>query len=183
MRELAFTGPGEVVACAMNGGLSRWRSAPHEALTLAAVGKAPRLSSLCAIAAWGVLAGYAGSEGRHYFFDPVTLHAADAPRPLTEAGHQPEAVRTVAASADGRFAAVGAHAEAGGFILTVHDFHHPLARLLSPVGSLTGDDFEAIGRAAETFRHGTQEREALELLRDAGAQRPGAQESRSGAGR
>ncbi|WP_405792341.1 hypothetical protein [Streptomyces sp. NBC_01506] len=177
VRELTFTGPDEVVACAMSGGLSRWRIEPHQALVLEAVGKAPRLSGLYAVPAWGVLVGKAGSESRHRFFDPVTLEPAGLPRPLAGLRDRPWNLRTVSASANGRFAAVGTVDPTTGFALTIHDFHHPPARLLRPVASLTAHDHAAIeGALTGTRLSGAGERPALELLRDAAAHRLGGAE-------
>ncbi|WP_329377601.1 hypothetical protein [Streptomyces sp. NBC_01716] len=172
VRELTFTGAGEVVACGMDGGLSRWRVEPHEALVLAAVGNAPLLTGLFAVPAWGVLVAHVGSEGRHRFFDPVTLGPAGWPRPLMEFRDRLGVLRTVAASANGRFAAVGTLDGRTGFALTVHDFHHPLARLLRPVGSLTSEDHRAVERIlGEGHPLGPGERVVLELLEAAAAHR------------
>ncbi|WP_405674685.1 hypothetical protein OG292_02370 [Streptomyces sp. NBC_01511] len=174
VRELTFTGPGEIVSCGMNGGLGRWCTGPHEALTLEAVANAPRLTGLYAVPAWGVLVARTGSQDGHCFFDPATLQPADPPRSLAGLQDNPWTLRTVAASADGRFAAVGTLDTTTGFALTVHDFHHPLARLLRPVGSLTGHDHAAIaGTLTGTGGHDADERQALELLRDAAAHRLG----------
>ncbi|GGJ90512.1 hypothetical protein GCM10011583_22410 [Streptomyces camponoticapitis] len=172
VRELTFTGAGELVACGMDGGLSRWRTEPHEALVLAAVGKAPMLTGLYAVPAWGVLVADVGGEARHRFFDPVTLGPADWPRPLMPLRDRPGVLRTVAASANGRFAAVGRLVAGKGFALTVHDFHHPLARLLRPVGSLTAEDHTALGLVlGESGQLGPGERAVLELLEAAAAHR------------
>ncbi|MFD3538935.1 hypothetical protein ACFWUQ_05475 [Streptomyces sp. NPDC058662] len=174
VRELVFTGPDTLVACGAGGGLSRWRREPHEALTLEAVGEAPPLGGLCAVPAWGVVAGHAGSEGRYLFFDPVTLDPAGVPRSLTEAGHTPRTVRAVTASADGRFAAVGAYGGVAAPTLTVHDFHHPQAPLLRPLATLTTHNLPAPRDDAGPAPHDPQDLQALALLRDVLAHRSGA---------
>ncbi|MFD3809000.1 hypothetical protein ACFWTC_36860 [Streptomyces sp. NPDC058619] len=167
VRELVFTGPDTLVACGASGGLSRWRREPHEALTLEEVGHAPPLGGLCAVPAWGVVAGHAGSEGRYRFFDPDTLDTADVPRPLTESGHKPRTIRAVTASADGRFAAVGTYGGVAIPTLTVHDFHHPQARLLRPLASLTAHDLTALkGDNVQSAPHDPEDLKALALLRD-----------------
>ncbi|MFJ6793862.1 hypothetical protein [Streptomyces sp. NPDC091268] len=172
--ELVFTGPDTLVACGAGGGLSRWRREPHEALTLEAVGDAPALGGLCAIPAWGVVAGHAGSEGRYRFFDPDALAPADLPRPLRESGHTPLTLRAVTASADGRFAAVGVYGGVAGPTLTVHDFHHPQARLLRPLASLTAHDLTALrGENAGFAPRDPEDLKALALLRELVAHRSG----------
>ncbi|MFJ7271333.1 hypothetical protein ACIQV3_32625 [Streptomyces sp. NPDC099050] len=172
--ELVFTGPDTLVACGAGGGLSRWRKEPHEALTLEAVGHAPPLGGLCAIPAWGVVAGHAGGEGRYRFFDPDTLVPADVPRPLRESGHKPRTIRAVTASADGRFAAVGVYGGVAGPTLTIHDFHHPQARLLRPLASLTAHDLTAFrGDDAGSAPRDPEDLRALALLRELVVHRSG----------
>jgi hypothetical protein len=172
VRGLAFTTSREVIAGGTDGGLSRWRISHHEALVLEAVGEAPRLSGLFATPAWGVVGGRAGAEGQHCFFDPVTLEPVSPPRPFTEARYDPRLVHAITASADGRFAAVGGYLHLNSpdqtldIVLVVHDFHHPLARVLRPVASLRQSDLDAISRAADdTNRHTDEQRQVLELLR------------------
>ncbi|MFF4505671.1 hypothetical protein [Streptomyces sp. NPDC001401] len=53
------------------------------------------------------------------------------------------------------------------YSLVVHDFHHPLARVLRPVASLGESDLAEISRAADdTVRRTAEERQVLALLRD-----------------
>jgi hypothetical protein len=172
VRGLAFTTPREVIAGGRHGGLSRWRISVNEALVLEAAGDAPSLSGLFAIPAWGVIGGRDDGEGEHRFFDPVTLEPVSPPRPFIEARYDPRLVHTIKASADGRFAAVGGYLNLNGphqstdMFLVVHDFHHPLARVLRPVVSLRESDLDAISRATDDAnRHTDEERHVLELLR------------------
>ncbi|MFV0138259.1 hypothetical protein ACLGIH_34865 [Streptomyces sp. HMX87] len=106
--------------------------------------------------------------GKHRYFDPDTLAPVAAPRPLLDAGWDPRLVHTVAGSADGRFAVVN------GFLapkpdgvpahtMALYDFHHPLARLLRPVGSLNQSDLTALADATAPGS-GTPHRETLALL-------------------
>ncbi|TDC79712.1 hypothetical protein [Streptomyces hainanensis] len=165
VRGLTFTDPHTLVVGGANGGLSRWRISPHEALALEAIAEAPTLSGLFAIPAWGVIGGRAGGE--HQYFDPDTLAPVTAPRPLLDAGWDPRLIHTVAGSADGRFAVVDGHLDPGpdgapAPAMAHYDFHHPLARLLRPVGSLDASDLTALADAAAD--PGTPHRETLALL-------------------
>jgi hypothetical protein len=168
VRGLAFTTTDEIVVSGAQGGLSRWRISPHGALVLETVGEAPRLSDLFSVPAWGVVGGHFGGEGEHRFFDPVSLAPVDPPRPFLDARYNPRLVHTVAASADGRLAAVGGYLTPDRtYSLVVHDFHHPLARVLRPVASLGESDLAEISQAAvDTARRTAEERQVLALLRD-----------------
>ncbi|MFD5321946.1 hypothetical protein [Streptomyces sp. NPDC127098] len=166
VRGLAFTGPDTLVVGGQAGGLSRWRVSPHEALALEGIAEAPRLDGLCAIPAWGVIGGRSGGE--HQYFDPDTLAPVSAPRPLLEAGWNPRLVHTVTGSADGRFAVVDGFLDPGpdgvpAPAMARYDFHHPLARLLRPVGSLDDADLAALAEAAAPGS-GLPHRETLALL-------------------
>ena len=173
--ELAFTGPNRLVATGLDGGMSLWRwTAERESLELEVSVAAPRLSGLVSIPAWGVVGGRNDAEGEYRFFDPATLEPADPPRSFLEAGYRPGFVHAVAASPDGRLAAVGGYlpikpgAKTYDAALVLHDFHHPLARMLRPIVSLDDSDVDAIAYAAgDVYRRSAQERVALELLRDA----------------
>ncbi|GAA2495532.1 hypothetical protein GCM10010406_34700 [Streptomyces thermolineatus] len=166
VRDLVFTGPDTLVTGGAAGGLSRWRISPHEALALEAIVETPALGGLFAVPAWGVVGGRAGGE--HRYFDPDTLVPVAAPRPLLDAGWNPRLVHTVAGSADGRFAVVDGFLDPGpdgvpARTTALYDFHHPLARLLRPVGSLDESDLTAIADAAAPGS-GVPHRETLALL-------------------
>jgi hypothetical protein len=175
LAEIVFTGPSRLVATGADGGLSLWRwVAEREALELETAAAAPRLSGLVSIPAWGVVGGRHDAEGEYRFFDPATLAPTDPPRWFLEAGYRPGFVHAVAAPPSGRFAAVGGYltgkpaAKSHDPALVLHDFDHPLARILRPIASLDDGDVDAIAYAAgDVRRRSAQERMALELLRAA----------------
>ncbi|MDF2708360.1 MAG: hypothetical protein K0R62_4012 [Nonomuraea muscovyensis] len=105
------------------------------------------------------------------YFDPVTLEPCDPPRPITDSRHEPTYVHAVTGSADGRFAAVAGFLRLGtpgrthDLVLAVHDFHHPLERVLRPAALLGAGDLEAISAAAgDTEQRTDAERHVLGLL-------------------
>ncbi|NUO97064.1 MAG: tetratricopeptide repeat protein [Nonomuraea sp.] len=152
VRELVFTGEDSLVTAGRNGGLVLWQLAA-DGMRPVASRDTPMLSQLCAVPAWGVVSGHAGSEGRVRFFDPWRgLAPVDAPPAIVGAARR---LRAVLAAPGGRHVIYSGQLDVDApprrrsfaFVTRVHDLHHPGALLRRSPAGLSDAEFTALAQA------------------------------------
>ncbi|MFJ9621491.1 hypothetical protein [Streptomyces sp. NPDC101181] len=130
VRELVFAGEDALVTAGPGGGLVLWRLDAGGMRPVASRGT-PMLSGLCAVPAWDVVCGHAGSQDRLHFFDPWrNLAPVDVPPAVIGSASW---LRAVLAAPGGRHVLYSGYLDvdapgqrrSSAFVSRVHDLHHP----------------------------------------------------------
>ncbi|MEU9236051.1 tetratricopeptide repeat protein [Streptomyces subrutilus] len=152
VRELVFAGEGALVTAGWHDGLVLWQLGT-DGMRPVASRDTPMLSRLCAVPAWGVVSGHAGSEGRIRFFDPWRgLAPVDAPPAIVGPARR---LRAVLAAPGGRHVVYSGQLDVDlppqrrsfAFVARVHDLHHPGSLLRRAPAGLGDAERAALARA------------------------------------
>lgn len=152
VRELVFAGEDALVTAGRHGGLVLWRL-DADGMRPVASRDTPMLSQLCAVPAWDVVCGHAGSEDRIRFFDPWRdLAPVEAPPAIVGSVRR---LRAVLAAPGGRHVVYSGQLDVDApprrrsfaFVTRVHDLHHPGALLRRPPTGLDDAERAALARA------------------------------------
>ncbi|WP_431987570.1 hypothetical protein [Streptomyces parvulus] len=152
VRDMVFASEDALVTAGAHGGLVLWRL-DAEGMRPVASRDTPMLSQLCAVPAWDLVAGHAGSGIRIHCFDPWRdLTPVDAPAAFAGSAGR---VREVMAAPGGRHVVYSGQLDAGApprhrsfsFVARSHDLHHHGALLRRSPAGLDDAELAALARA------------------------------------